>query len=505
MLAIDDSDYIYVVWEDYRSGSDWDVYLASSTNNGNSFGTNARVNDASNDNQRKPSISVDANDNIHVVWYDARSGNNYVYYTKSTDAGGSFGTDDRVCGSNAVVSSMDPPVVAVNSDLDPCIAWADSRNGNDDIYFCRGVNNAPACAIASPVSDSTVSGTITVTGTASDPDGNEELVRVEVRINSETWNTATGTTSWSYTLNTNSLTNGQHTIYARAYDGDLYSAIYSVSVNVNNPSNLPPVVSIWAPAYGSTLSGSEAVIAGNATDPDGDTIDFVQVRIDSGNWIEARGTNGWAAWVYSLDTTTLSNGQHTIYARAYDGALYSELESVTIFVSNAGGNLAPVVSIVKPVNGEEITENYIIEGTSSDQNGDVQIECVEIKIDNGTWEMAIPVAGQNNWTAWVYYLDFNTLPLGEHTIYAWAHDGMAYSTEVSVSVNIATPSGGSNLALWVLIIVIIILLVLLLLALMKNRKKEPTEYEKQPIQPPHPYSGHVSQQPKTPPPEYPKP
>lgn len=483
-IAIDDSDDIYVAYEDYRSGNNWDIYISSSSNNGNSFDAHARVNDASSNNLRIPSMSVDADDNLHVAWYNGWD--NYIYYTKSTDAGATFGADARVSGTNAAASSQYPPVVRVNNAMEPYIAWADSRDGNDDIYFSSGINNGPACSIGYPTVDSTVSGTLTITGSASDPDGNEEIVEVEVRIDGGDWNTATGTSGWSYAINTNSLSNGQHTIYARSFDGVLYSSIDSIAMNVNNPSNLAPLLSIWTPASGSALSGSEAVIAGNATDPDGDFIDVVQVKIDGGDWNTARGMNNWAAWAYSLDTTPLSNGQHIIYARSYDGALYSDTSSVSVLVTNSGGNTAPVVSIVEPVLDERITENYIIRGTASDLDGDVQVERVEIRMDDGTWEDAIPVAGQNNWTAWVYYLDISDMTLGQHTIYARSYDGLDNSEEVSVTVTIAEPDAGNSM-LWLLAVIIIILLVLLVLVLVKREKDKPAEF--QPTV--HPYQGQA--------------
>ncbi len=473
-IAIDDSNDIYVVYDDYRSGNSWDIYISTSINNGNSFDAHARVNDASSNDLRMPSITVDAADNLHIAWYN--DWDNYIYYTKSTDAGVSFGYDTRVSSTNGAASFQYPPAVVVNNAMEPYVAWADSRNGNDDIYFSNGINNGPACSISYPAADSTVSGTLSISGSASDPDGDEELVRVEVRIDGGDWNTASGTSGWSYAINTNSLSNDRHTIYARSFDGVLYSSIDSISIYVNNPSNLAPLVSIWTPVSNSALSGSEAVIAGNATDPDGDFIDFVQVKIDGGDWNEARGMNNWAAWAYSLDTTTLSNGQHTVYARSYDGALYSDISSVFVLVSNTGGNSAPVISIEEPVENEHVTENYIIRGIASDPNGDIQIERVQIRLDNGSWEDAIPVVGQNNWTTWVYYLDISDMPLGEHLITARAYDGMDYSVEDSVTVMIAEPDGGNGM-LWLLAIIILFLILLLLLVLLKNRKDKPTQFQ----------------------------
>ena len=57
--------------------------------------------------------------------------------------------------------------------------------------------------------------TLTVSGTASDETA---LDRVEVRFNAGTWQTATGTTSWSYDFDVSTWPAGEHTIEARAVD-----------------------------------------------------------------------------------------------------------------------------------------------------------------------------------------------------------------------------------------------------------------------------------------------
>ena len=94
------------------------------------------------------------------------------------------------------------------------------------------LNQQPTIEITYPSDGTTVKNTILVTGTADDPDGN--IVKVEIKINSGSWTAVTGTTSWTYSLNTKSLSNGQHTISVRSYDGTDYSNIESVTVNVNN-------------------------------------------------------------------------------------------------------------------------------------------------------------------------------------------------------------------------------------------------------------------------------
>ena len=99
-------------------------------------------------------------------------------------------------------------------------------------------NNPPTIGITSPSENAVVDGTITIDGTASDSDG--AIQKVQVRIDSGSWITASGTTSWSYTWDTTTVNNGDHTIYARSYDGKDYSNIESTDVTVNNKEYTSP-------------------------------------------------------------------------------------------------------------------------------------------------------------------------------------------------------------------------------------------------------------------------
>ncbi|TET89272.1 MAG: hypothetical protein E3J35_10295 [Methanomassiliicoccales archaeon] len=94
-------------------------------------------------------------------------------------------------------------------------------------------NLEPTCEITSLESGTIVSGTCTVEGASSDSDGTVE--RIEIRIDDGSWETATGTDSWSYNWDTTGVSNGEHTIQVRSYDGEDYSETSSISVTVDNP------------------------------------------------------------------------------------------------------------------------------------------------------------------------------------------------------------------------------------------------------------------------------
>ncbi|MCK5290999.1 MAG: right-handed parallel beta-helix repeat-containing protein [Thermoplasmata archaeon] len=97
-------------------------------------------------------------------------------------------------------------------------------------------NTYPTCRITTPSTGSVLSGTLVVTGTSSDSDG--VIQNVEIRIDGGAWLDASGKTTWSFEWNTSTATNGEHTIYARSFDGENYSEEVDVKVVVDNPS--PP-------------------------------------------------------------------------------------------------------------------------------------------------------------------------------------------------------------------------------------------------------------------------
>ena len=187
-------------------------------------------------------------------------------------------------------------------------------------------NQPPTIEITSPSNNATVNGTITIKGIASD---DEQVVKVEIRIDDGTWIQATGTTSWSYSIDTTTLSNGLHKIETRAYDGSLYSNISYISINVFN--NHKPIVAITEPENGSAVKGS-IIIKGKAWDEDGnESIVKVEIRIDNGTW---HVVNGTISWNYSINTKELKNGMHVIEARCYDGHDYSNIASIHIEVKN---------------------------------------------------------------------------------------------------------------------------------------------------------------------------
>lgn len=96
----------------------------------------------------------------------------------------------------------------------------------------------------------------------------------------------------------------------------------------------PPTVDIGSPSEGETVTGT-VTVTGTASAPSS-SLDRVEVRIDDGDWQAATGT---ADWSFDWDTKGVVDGRHTIHARSFDGAVYSDVATVNVTVDNPRADL----------------------------------------------------------------------------------------------------------------------------------------------------------------------
>ncbi|HEX9064123.1 MAG TPA: alkaline phosphatase family protein [Streptosporangiaceae bacterium] len=94
-------------------------------------------------------------------------------------------------------------------------------------------NPAPAVNITQPGQYTTVSGPVTVTGTAA-AQGSASIVQVQVGVDGGPLQAASGTANWSAVLDTTALSNGTHTINVQATDSNGLTGMANVTVTVSN-------------------------------------------------------------------------------------------------------------------------------------------------------------------------------------------------------------------------------------------------------------------------------
>lgn len=128
-----------------------------------------------------------------------------------------------------------------------------NASGANPIILPGATTTAPAVVISNPANNATVSGNVAVSGTASDPSG---VTGVQVSVDGGTPMVASGTTTWSTSINTADLSNGPHTITATATNGSgaTGSATITVTVSSGAATACPA-----PPAGDSELSGNVSV------------------------------------------------------------------------------------------------------------------------------------------------------------------------------------------------------------------------------------------------------
>jgi hypothetical protein len=189
---------------------------------------------------------------------------------------------------------------------------------------------APTVSLSAPAGGATVTGTVSVSATASD---NVGVAGVQFLLDGAVLGAEDTAAPYTVSWNSAGAINGAHTLSARARDAagnQTTSAAVSVTVSNAAPDTTPPTVSVSAPAAGATVTATVNV---SATASDNVGVAGVQFLLDGAN-LGAEDTV--APYTVSWNTASATNGAHTLTARARDAAgnqTTSAAASVT--VSNA--------------------------------------------------------------------------------------------------------------------------------------------------------------------------
>ena len=235
---------------------------------------------------------------------------------------------------------------------------------------------------------------LNIKGYARDIDG--DVQRVEYSIDSEdNWHLAydveDGYAYGNFNWGTQSeiLTKGNHTIYARAIDktNQISEVFGPVEINVDDP--VAPTCSIEGVRFieGEDGSNDYYQIYGTVNDQN-NNLQSVASKFDYNDYWGSsayfeNGNNGETT--YEIDIWPQS-GQRTVEVKAVD---YTELEASCGSISFTVGNAPVIESINISVDGTSVT----ISGTATD--ADDNIESVKINVDNGSW---ITASGTTNWS-----------------------------------------------------------------------------------------------------------
>jgi hypothetical protein len=278
-------------------------------------------------------------------------------------------------------------------------------------------------SFTNPANGATVGGTITVSLAASGGTGTFTAYTVK----------ADGTTIFSgassaFSWNTTSVANGAHTLTATVTDSAGATGNASISVTVQQPPGGSPLsVAFTNPTQGQVVSGTRAIDiwVENAV---GSSNTFV-TKVD-GTTINTQTIPGAHANIWPWDTTTLSDGTHTLSTTVTDSAGHTASASITVTVSNGA---ALSVSITNPTQGQVVSGTRAIDVWVENAIGSSNTFVTKV---DGTTINTQTISGTH---ANIWPWNTTTLSNGSHTLSATVTDSVGRTATTSITVTVSNP------------------------------------------------------------------
>jgi hypothetical protein len=277
------------------------------------------------------------------------------------------------------------------------------------------INNAPApppsVTITSPPNGGTVTGSFHINATVISQINIDE---VQVRVDGVLVSTL-ATAPYSYLADSNLWREGRHTINVTAIDARLQSGWMEIPIIVNNAL---PLVQIMAPLNGTAVFGTVTV---KATVAGPYAINSMQLFVDNG----LAATLTTPPYIFGLDTSSYTDGTHTLRVMANDAGGRSSNASIVVIIANG----PPSVRIIIPTDGANVSRTMQV---SADVFSSAGIRYVMVLVDDRVFV---------NSTVQNYFWPINTgvLADGAHLVVVRAFDLLGRMAESSVHVNVSNP------------------------------------------------------------------
>jgi parallel beta-helix repeat protein len=296
-----------------------------------------------------------------------------------------------------------------------CSEWSNKENITIDTI-------PPTVNIRYPSSEQMFNTTtITVNGNASD---NVAVGKVEVKVESGSWQTASGTTSWSTSV---TLVPGDlNTIYASATDtaGNINQTSVTVFCDI-----IPPV--IYHENITSATEGESIPISATITDDTKVANASLSYRISGEEaWITTPMDHIGDNYSATIPESHVTTAGVEYYIEAVDDVSNTANKPVTAPTTPYSitvitiDTIPPTVNIMYPTSGQMFnTTTITVNGNASDN---VAVIKVEVQVGSGDWQIA---SGTTSWNTSV-----TLVPGGSNTINASAADTSENSKNTSVTV-----------------------------------------------------------------------
>lgn len=311
--------------------------------------------------------------------------------------------------------------------------------GNDPIQILQGGTVSVQVEVRDPISDN------------DDPDAGTPSTTVKLSVNGQVKKEAKGgalsatLTSDSNTTDSSSikLGIGRHNISISAVDGagneaELRKFILQITKSSSTDST-PPIVRILQPQAGDKLQGKISLQV-QIQEPESD---ISQLIIFDGSSVLATETSvSKGLFTKELDTTTLSDGSHTLRVVVVNSAGRSAEKEVVVEVDNA----APVVSWLEPLENAILTgDDVTLKIQASDNNG-LNVSDISFMLGTAT------ISGTPSKSGNVYTLSFDSTQLGlvdgSYVLKAIVRDSFGNTTEATRTVTVSNTDTSPPVVNW---------------------------------------------------------
>jgi len=310
------------------------------------------------------------------------------------------------------------------------------KNGdslNSSIVVVNVDNTNPtATSITYPTASLNLSGTFNITATGSDGVG---ISKIEFYDGDPTTGgtllSDDSTSPYSIVWTTTASNDGSHTIYARVIDKvNKYLDSSGVTFRIDNTVPTASITSITPNVTsGGIIYINGTVSIATSVSDSGSGIKRTELYIDGGN----TSTNTSANPTFSLDTTGIDDGPHSLKIITYDYAgNLKESSPVNVSVSNLGPNS---IVITTPANNTYVNDTLTIEAAAGEN-----VYRVEFYNDTTT------LIASDSSAPWQASWDTTGASDGWHTLTAKAYDNVnntLSSTVIRVRVDNTNPSAST--------------------------------------------------------------
>jgi len=345
------------------------------------------------------------------------------------------------------------------SESGPALGFADAVDPeeiNGSVLFDPWLTESIIAAeIVNPLQGETVSSTVKISVNARAKNG---VSMVEFYIDLQPKYTDFDP-PYEWDWDTTQYSETSHEIMVKAIDNFHAFAVHAFgTVFVDNT---PPTTSIKEPISGNIYKGTVTI---NVNATDNREVSNVRFKVDNGAWLVMIYNSSDFLWKYDLNTTSLSDGQHTLMVLALDKAANPATTSITVLIDNN----PPTLTIQTPQSGITVGLTLVVNVQASDTMGISRIEFYLGDV------LVYTVTGTPYQWSW----DTTKYPNGEYTITIKAYDtvGNLKTSQTTVTVkNVESPWWQEHF--WTIIQVLVAIggLVLAILTYMTRKKEEKKE------------------------------